>query len=70
MVEVSPTGSTSTDADAIYISRAGVPTGVVSVPLRYMHSPIETLDLDDLEHAVQLVVAFARRLEPGTSFAG
>jgi putative aminopeptidase FrvX len=35
-----------------------------------MHSPIETLDLDDLEHAVQLVVAFARRLEPGTSFAG
>jgi endoglucanase len=70
VVEVSPTGSTSTDADAIYISRAGVPTGVVSVPLRYMHSPIETLDLDDLEHAVQLVVAFARRLEPGTSFAG
>jgi endoglucanase len=70
VVEVSPTGSTSTDADAIYISRAGVPTGVVSVPLRYMHSPIETLDLDDLEHAVQLVVAFARRLEPGTGFAG
>ena len=69
-VEVSPRGSTSTDADAIYISRAGVPTGLVSVPLRYMHSPIEMLDLDDLERAVQLVVAFARRLEPGMSFTG
>ena len=63
-------GTTSTDADAIYLSRAGVATGVVSVPLRYMHSPIEMLDLDDLERAVQLVVAFARRLEPGMSFTG
>jgi putative aminopeptidase FrvX len=35
-----------------------------------MHSPIEMLDLDDLERAVQLAVAFARRLEPGLSFAG
>jgi endoglucanase len=69
-VEVSARGSTSTDADAVYISRGGVPTGVVSVPLRYMHSPIEMLDLDDLEGAVQLVVAFARSLEPGMSFTG
>jgi endoglucanase len=69
-VEVSPRGTTWTDADAIYISRSGVATGVVSVPLRYMHSPIEMLDLDDLEQAVQLVVAFARRLEPGTTFTG
>jgi endoglucanase len=69
-VEVSPRGSTSTDADAIYLSRAGIPTGLISVPLRYMHSPIEMLDLDDLERAVQLAVAFARRLEPGLSFAG
>jgi endoglucanase len=63
-------GTTSTDADAVYLSRAGVATGLVSVPLRYMHSPIETLDLDDLEQAVQLIVAFARRLEPGMSFRG
>jgi endoglucanase len=68
-VEVSR-GTTWTDADAVYVSRAGVPTGVVSVPLRYMHSPIETLDLDDIERAVQLIVAFAFRLEPGLSFAG
>ena len=62
--------STSTDADAVYLSRGGVATGLVSVPLRYMHSPIETLDLDDLENAVRLVVAFAGRLEPGMSFTG
>ena len=68
-VEVSR-GTTWTDADALYVSRAGVATGVVSVPLRYMHSPIETIDLDDIEQAVRLVVAFALRLEPGLSFAG
>jgi endoglucanase len=69
VVEVSR-GTTSTDADAVFLSRAGVATGLVSVPLRYMHSPIETIDLDDIEQAVRLVVAFALRLEPGLSFAG
>jgi putative aminopeptidase FrvX len=68
-VEVSR-GTTYTDADAVYLSRAGVATGVVSVPLRYMHSPVETIDLDDIEQAVRLIVAFALRLEPGLTFAG
>jgi putative aminopeptidase FrvX len=68
-VEVSR-GTTSTDADAVYLSRHGIATGLVSVPLRYMHSPIETVDLDDIERAVQLVVAFALRLQPGLSFTG
>ena len=68
-VEVSR-GTTNTDADAVYLSRRGVATGLVSVPLRYMHSPVETADLEDIERAVQLVVAFALRLEPGLSFAG
>ncbi len=68
-VEVSR-GNTYTDADAIYLSRRGVPTGLISVPLRYMHSPIETVDLGDIEGAVRLIVAFASRLEPGLSFAG
>jgi putative aminopeptidase FrvX len=35
-----------------------------------MHSPIETVDLGDIEGAVQLIVAFASKLEPGLSFAG
>jgi putative aminopeptidase FrvX len=63
-------GNTWTDADAVYLSRRGVPTGLVSIPLRYMHSPIETADLGDVEGAVRLIVAFALRLRPGLSFAG
>lgn len=69
VVEVSR-GTTSTDADAVYLSRRGVATGLVSVPLRYMHSPVELADPEDIERAVQLVVAFALGLEPGLSFAG
>jgi putative aminopeptidase FrvX len=57
--------STSTDADAIQISRSGIPTGLVSIPLRYMHSPVELVDLGDVEATVELVAAFAARLEPG-----
>jgi putative aminopeptidase FrvX len=66
-IEVSR-GHTNTDADAVYLSRAGVATGLVSIPLRYMHTPVETVDLADVEAAVRLLVAFARRLEPGGSF--
>ncbi|HVE69458.1 MAG TPA: M42 family metallopeptidase [Solirubrobacteraceae bacterium] len=60
---------TGTDADAIHISRAGVPTGVVSIPLRYMHSPVEMVSLNDVDAAARLVAAFAQRLSGDTSFA-
>ena len=59
---------TGTDADAIHLSRAGVPSGLVSVPCRYMHSPIEMVSIADVDAAARLIAAFARRLEPGTSF--
>ena len=59
---------TGTDADAIHLSRAGVPTGLVSVPCRYMHTPVEMVSLADVEAAARLIAAFARRLEPGVSF--
>lgn len=59
---------TGTDADAIHLSRGGVPTGVVSVPLRYMHSPVELVSLGDIDAAARLIAAFARLLEPGMSF--
>jgi endoglucanase len=59
---------TGTDADAIHITRAGVPTGLISVPLRYMHSPVELVCLDDVDAAARLIAAFAQRLEPGMSF--
>ncbi len=56
---------TGTDADAFHVSRGGIPTAVVSIPLRYMHSPVEMVQLDDVENAAKLIAAFARRLEPG-----
>ncbi|HXF96011.1 MAG TPA: M42 family metallopeptidase [Gemmatimonadales bacterium] len=59
---------TGTDADAIHNALRGVPTGLVSVPNRYMHSPNEMVALVDLERAARLLAAFARRLEPGMDF--
>jgi endoglucanase len=59
---------TGTDADAVHLSRSGVPTGVVSIPLRYMHSPVELVELADVENTARLIAAFAQRLGPGTSF--
>jgi putative aminopeptidase FrvX len=53
---------TSTDADVLQISRGGIPTGVVSIPLRYMHSPVEMVDLADVEATVKLLAAFGERL--------
>ena len=60
--------ATGTDADALHISRAGIPTAAVSIPLRYMHSPVEMVQLDDVENTARLLAAFAQRLEPGTDF--
>jgi putative aminopeptidase FrvX len=56
---------TGTDADSIQIARAGIPTGLVSIPLRYMHSTVEMVQLSDVEAVVRLLAAFAARLEPG-----
>ena len=46
----------------IQISRSGIPTGLVSIPLRYMHSPVEMVDLGDVEATVELLAAFAARV--------
>jgi tetrahedral aminopeptidase len=51
-------GGTGTDANVIQISRSGVATGLIGLPLRYMHNPCEMLELEDLENAVRLLVAF------------
>jgi len=59
---------TGTDADAIYNAMRGIPTGLVSVPNRYMHSPNEMVALEDLDRAADLLAVFARRLEPKTNF--
>jgi len=59
---------TGTDADVIHFSRSGVPTGLISVPSRYMHSPVELVSRDDIDAAAKLICAFAKLLEPGMSF--
>jgi putative aminopeptidase FrvX len=61
--------STGTDADAVHLSRGGVPTGLVSIPIRYMHSPVELVDLKDVHACARLIAAAALRLERDTSFA-
>jgi putative aminopeptidase FrvX len=61
--------NTGTDADAVHLSRGGVPTALVSIPLRYMHSPVELVALDDVHSCARLIAAAALRLAPETSFA-
>jgi len=56
---------TGTDARAIQVSRGGVATGVVSIPLRYMHTPSEIVDLEDVERCVKLFVEFAKGITKG-----
>jgi putative aminopeptidase FrvX len=59
---------TGTDADAIHLARGGIPTGVVSIPLRYMHSPVEMVQLEDVDNTAKLIVAFAQKLNADVSF--
>lgn len=55
---------TGTDANVIQLSRAGVATGLIGLPLRYMHNPCEVVELEDLENAVRLLVAFVESITP------
>ena len=62
--------ATGTDADAVHISRGGVPTALVSIPLRYMHSPVELVQPEDADACARLIAATALALRADTSFAG
>jgi endoglucanase len=60
---ISATGrGTGTDADAINIAADGIPTAVIGVPLRYMHSVVETAQVEDIQNAAKLIAAFAQGL--------
>lgn len=61
-------GPTGTDARVIQMSREGVATGLVSIPLRYMHTPNEMACLDDIENVIRLLVEFTRSLNDGDKF--
>ncbi len=56
-------GRSGTDAWAIQVSREGVPTALLSIPLRNMHSPVETLDLKDIERCGRLLAHFICALD-------
>ncbi|MGD2178892.1 MAG: M42 family metallopeptidase [Anaerolineae bacterium] len=58
-------GRSGTDAWAIQVTREGVPTALVSIPIRYMHQPVETLAAQDVERAGRLLAAFTAKLEAG-----
>ena len=59
---------TGTDANAIQLSRGGKAAGLVSIPLRYMHTPTEVLSLKDLDAAVKMLTQFVIDLDPASDF--
>jgi putative aminopeptidase FrvX len=60
--------ATPTDANTMQTSRSGVATGLVSVPNRYMHSPVEMISLGDIDHAADLLARFAESLRAADDF--
>ena len=60
--------ATPNDANSIQVNRGGVATGLVSIPNRYMHSAVETVSLDDLDHAADLLAALAVGLQGDEDF--
>jgi endoglucanase len=61
-------GVSLTDADVLQISRAGVATGLVSIPTRYIHTPVETCSMFDVERAARLIADTIVALSPDTDF--
>ena len=64
-----PSTTSGTDTDAIFWTRGGIPTGLVSLPNRYMHSPVEVIHLGDLEQIPRLLAAFVLSLKKEDRFA-
>ena len=57
-----------TDTDVIFTTKRGIPSALVSIPMRYMHSTVETVDLDDVERTVRLLTAFVRSVRADDTF--
>jgi endoglucanase len=60
--------TSGTDADAIFWTRGGIASALISLPNRYMHSPVEVVSLKDLEQIPQLLSGFVQSLKPGEQF--
>jgi endoglucanase len=61
-------GGTGTDANAMQLNQAGMATGLVSIPLRYMHTPCEVASLSDIRRTIDLLVAFLCEIKGTTDF--
>lgn len=61
-------GATGTDANAIQISRAGVAAALISIPNRYMHTPVELVSLADLENCAKLIAETVLQIDAKTDF--
>src|SRR5438094_214404 len=61
-------GTSGTDTDAIFWTRGGIASALISLPNRYMHSPVEVVSLKDLELIPQLLAGFAQSLKKGEGF--
>jgi endoglucanase len=60
--------NSGTDTDVIFWTRGGISSALISLPDRYMHSPVEVVSLKDLEQIPQLMCAFALSLKRGEQF--
>jgi endoglucanase len=60
--------TSGTDTDAIFWTRGGIASALVSLPNRYMHSPVEVVNLNDLQRVPELLAAFAVSLKKGEQF--
>ena len=68
-LQLEATSNTSgTDTDVIFWTRGGIPSALISLPNRYMHSPVEVVSLSDLEQIPQLMAAFVLSLKKGEEF--
>jgi endoglucanase len=61
--------STGTDTDSIYHLRGGIPSALISLPLRYMHSIVEMADFADVDKVIRLMTAFVQSVKTGDRFA-
>jgi endoglucanase len=60
--------TTGTDADGIYRTKRGIPSGLVSIPMRYMHSTVEMIDFVDVERCISLLTKFVARVSSANEF--
>lgn len=60
---------TGTDTDSIFHTKQGIPSALVSLPLRYMHTPVETISLEDVKSLINLMTEFVLSLKPDQKFS-